>query len=54
MPVVGENAVGDDRHRVPPEPLSQNLEKLAIISRFEEERRLPGGAVDDVEVRRNR
>jgi hypothetical protein len=54
VPVIREDAVGENRHRVPFEPLSQNLKELAIISRFEEERRLGGGAVDDVEVRRNR
>jgi hypothetical protein len=50
MPVVRHDAIGDKGGRVPGQTLSQNPEKLAIIARSGEERRLPRGAIDDVKV----
>jgi hypothetical protein len=50
VPVVREDAVRDDGDRVAPQALPQNLKKLAVFSGFDEERRLCGGAVDQVEI----
>src|SRR5262245_20140416 len=50
MPVIRHDTEGHDRDRVPFQALAQNPEEFAILSRFVEERRPLGGAVDDMTV----
>jgi hypothetical protein len=50
MPVVGEDAIRQHRDGMPGEALSQNSQKVAIISWLGEQGRSAGGAVDDMAV----